>query len=140
MYDLAHPQALERVRCETTRGTVEVEVHPEWSPVGAARFLHLVRSHFYTDLALFRMNLWIVQFGATQRSALPTELRALPAVKDDPPTDCGGRCTKRRLFDGALSFAGGGLNSRTDQVRRRACMRDVKEEHTPLLRGAFYIT
>ena len=40
------------------------QVHPEWSPYGAARFLHLVKNGFYTDIALFRVNAWIVQFGA----------------------------------------------------------------------------
>ena len=38
------------------------------------------------------------------------------SIPDDPPTDCYGRCTKGRLFDGALSFAGGGPNSRDNQL------------------------
>eukprot|EP00959_Pyramimonas_sp_CCMP1952_P299483 6263895-Pyramimonas_sp.AAC.2 len=37
-------------------------------------------------------------------------------IPDDPPTDCGGKCTKGRLFDGALSFAGGGPDSRDNQL------------------------
>jgi hypothetical protein len=44
------------------------------------------------------------------------QFEGLSTIADDPPTDCGGTCTKGRLFDGALSFAGGGKNSRDNQL------------------------
>lgn len=40
------------VSCETTKGTIKVEVHPAWAPVGAARFLELVTSEYLSDVAL----------------------------------------------------------------------------------------
>lgn len=106
------------VHCDTTKGRVEMEVHPEWSPYGAARFLHLVKNGFYTDIALFRVNAWIVQFGAVKIPEVGwrSQFNNMPSIKDDPQTDCGGRCKQGRLFDGALSFAGGGKDSRHAQM------------------------
>lgn len=40
------------VKCSTTKGTIKLEVHPAWAPVGADRFLDLVTSGFFTDVAL----------------------------------------------------------------------------------------
>ena len=40
------------VSCSTTKGTVKLEVHPAWAPIGAERFLQLVSSNFFTDVAL----------------------------------------------------------------------------------------
>mmetsp|Transcript_20295 Transcript_20295/g.64794 ORF Transcript_20295/g.64794 Transcript_20295/m.64794 type:complete len:267 (-) Transcript_20295:3915-4715(-) len=111
------------VRCESTKGPITVEVHPAWAPHGAKRFLDLVEHEYYSDIALFRVNPWIVQFGAVElerpgrwRSMIPDGRHHLPTILDDGPTDCGGRCTPRSLFDGALSYAGGGLDSRSAQI------------------------
>jgi hypothetical protein len=43
-----------RVSCDTTKGPVVIEVHPAWAPLGAARFLELVESDYFSDVALFR--------------------------------------------------------------------------------------
>ncbi len=40
------------VSCSTTKGTIKLEVHPAWAPRGAERFLELVSSDFFTDVAL----------------------------------------------------------------------------------------
>ena len=40
------------VECATTKGTIKIEVHPAWAPLGAARFLELVQAAFFTDVAL----------------------------------------------------------------------------------------
>ena len=42
------------VDCETTTGAVKIEVHPAWSPIGAGRFIELVNSGYFSDVALFR--------------------------------------------------------------------------------------
>jgi peptidyl-prolyl cis-trans isomerase A (cyclophilin A) len=53
-----------RVELDTTKGAVVIEVHPEWAPVGAARFRALVEAHYYDDSRFFRVvpGKW-VQFG-----------------------------------------------------------------------------
>jgi hypothetical protein len=40
------------VSCTTTKGTIKLEVHPAWAPLGAERFLELVSSNFFADVAL----------------------------------------------------------------------------------------
>ena len=40
------------VSCTTTKGSIKLEVHPAWAPIGAARFLELVSTGFLTDVAL----------------------------------------------------------------------------------------
>ena len=91
-----------------------------WAPLGAKRFVDLVRAGFFTDIALFRRNHWIVQFGAVStevsRDARWRKMTRHGNIRDDPDTDCFGRCRKGRLFDGALSYAGGGPNTRAAQM------------------------
>jgi peptidyl-prolyl cis-trans isomerase A (cyclophilin A) len=43
------------VKLETTKGDILIEVHPAWSPHGAAHFRELVEAGFYTDCAFFRV-------------------------------------------------------------------------------------
>lgn len=43
------------VELETTKGKVVLEVHRDWSPKGAERFLDLVKQGFYNDIAFFRV-------------------------------------------------------------------------------------
>ena len=53
-----------RVRLETTKGAVVLEVHPDWAPLGADRFRELVENGFYTDVAFFRvLDGFVAQFG-----------------------------------------------------------------------------
>ena len=40
------------VSCSTTKGSIKLEVHPAWAPIGADRFLELVSGDFFTDVAL----------------------------------------------------------------------------------------
>ena len=42
------------VRCRTTQGDLDLLVHHRWAPLGADRFLRLVRAGFYTQAALYR--------------------------------------------------------------------------------------
>jgi len=44
-----------RVRLETTKGDIVLEVNPSWAPEGARRFRDLVEAGFYNDCAFFRV-------------------------------------------------------------------------------------
>jgi peptidyl-prolyl cis-trans isomerase A (cyclophilin A) len=48
----------------TTKGDFVVEVHRDWSPLGADRFYNLVKNGFFTNTAFFRVVPgFMVQFG-----------------------------------------------------------------------------
>src|SRR5262249_25597125 len=53
-----------RVKLETTKGPILIDVHREWAPNGADRFYHLVRAGYYDDTRFFRVvhGRW-AQFG-----------------------------------------------------------------------------
>ena len=69
---LLHPANLKarapesfKVKFVTTHGEFTVEVHRDWSPLGADRFYNLVKNHFFTDAAFFRyVPGFIVQFAS----------------------------------------------------------------------------
>ena len=42
------------VHCSTTKGGITLEIYREWSPLGADRFIELVRDGFFQDIAFFR--------------------------------------------------------------------------------------
>src|ERR1039458_9362431 len=57
---LLHPANLKakapddfKVKFVTTHGEFTVEVHRDWSPLGADRFYNLVKNKFFTDRAFF---------------------------------------------------------------------------------------
>lgn len=106
----ASPAAADvHVNCETTKGPLEITVKPEWSPLGARRFLELVDDGYFTHLPLFRcIEGFVCQFGA----ALPGPPRKTYAViADDPP-----RAALRAFKPGYLSFAGYGPHSRATHI------------------------
>ena len=45
-----------RVRFETTKGVILIEVHRDWAPHGADRFYNLVRAGYYNDTRFFRVK------------------------------------------------------------------------------------
>lgn len=116
--DDADPQYLSYVSCLTTKGVVEMEIHHLWSPRGADRFLDLIDRGYYSDIGLFRKNRYILQYGAVQhpQTGARKQFSGMKSIKDDPKTDCFGKCKKGELWDGALAFAGGGRDSRGAQV------------------------
>ena len=112
------------VSCTTTQGTVEIDVHHLWAPLGAAHFVDLVERSFYTDVAIFRRNDWIAQLGAQPYSDPRYGALQRSTLRDDPKTNCPQdiaphrlppRCVEGRLWNGALAYAGGGIHSRGSQ-------------------------
>lgn len=100
--------AIYQVLLTTTKGPVKLDVHPEWSPLGAARFGELVESGFYADIAFFRvLDGFVAQFGISGDPAVSKEWRSR-TIKDDPVNASNKR--------GTLSFAMAGPNTRTTQL------------------------
>lgn len=96
------------VTCTTSKGPIAIEVIPEWSPLGAKRFLDLVKDNFYTDIALYRsVDKFLTQFGITDNIDLKHWHHE--RINDDPNLNIG---IKKHY----ISFAGSGPNSRTTQI------------------------
>jgi peptidyl-prolyl cis-trans isomerase A (cyclophilin A) len=106
----AKPQASAeayKVRLDTSKGVVIVEVHPEWAPLGAERFRQLVEAGYYNGARFFRIvPNFVVQFGIAANPAMTKKWdKPFP---DDPVAQ-----TNRT---GTLAFATMGPNTRTTQV------------------------
>ena len=100
------------VLCKTTAGDVYIDVFDRWSPRGARRFLKLLSLNFFDKMALYRaVPHFLVQFGIPATSSL-MKLSAssdLKPIKDDESLNI-------PFDDGTLSFAGNGVNSRTNEL------------------------
>jgi len=96
---------------------VEIECHPEWAPLAAARFKELCTSGFYNNCPFFRvLPGFIAQFGISTN----TELNKQWLYCEEGSMNC-----KQPLPDekrvvpnkkGTLSFASSGKNTRRTQV------------------------
>lgn len=102
------------VICSLKRGdAIRIDVFPEWSPRGAARFLELVRRGFFDGVALTRVvPRFLTQFGV----GTTPEDRALysspgSAIEDDAPSS-----RAPPFAPGMLAYAGSGPNSRTSEM------------------------
>lgn len=97
-----------KVQFETSKGDFVVEVHREWAPLGADRFYQLVKSGFYTDIAIFRVQPeYVVQFGIQNDTVVNHFWDAHP-LKDEP--------VKMSNVKGTLAYARDGAESRTTQL------------------------
>ncbi|MCA8996456.1 MAG: peptidylprolyl isomerase, partial [Planctomycetaceae bacterium] len=97
-----------KVKLETSKGDVVIEVHPDWAPQGAARFKELVESGFYDDARFFRViEGFMVQFGINADPKVSADWR-VKTIPDDKVTKSNTR--------GMITFATSGPNSRTSQV------------------------
>jgi peptidyl-prolyl cis-trans isomerase A (cyclophilin A) len=86
-----------------------IEVIPEWAPLGANRFLELVRDGFYTDIAFFRcVDRFLTQFGISENPKMKHWHNA--NMKDDPNT------LHLPISKHIISYAGGGPNTRSTQL------------------------
>jgi peptidyl-prolyl cis-trans isomerase A (cyclophilin A) len=101
--------AISRVRLETTKGAVVIEVTRAWAPLGADRFVNLVRHGFYDDARIFRIRpkTW-TQFGIAGDPKVAQAWRPM-TFADDPPV---GQSNVR----GTVAFAFAVPNGRATQV------------------------
>ena len=97
------------VRLETTKGLVVIEVIRAWAPLGADRFVNLVRHGYYDDARIFRVRpkTW-VQFGIAGDPKVAQAWRPM-TFPDDPAV---GQPNVR----GTIAFAFAVPNGRTTQV------------------------
>jgi peptidyl-prolyl cis-trans isomerase A (cyclophilin A) len=97
-----------RVRLETTKGPIVIEVHRDWAPHGADRFYELVIGGYYDDTRFFRVvaGRW-AQFGINGEPAVAKAWRERP-IADDP--------RRQSNVRGAVAFAFAVPNGRTTQV------------------------
>lgn len=114
------------VRFDTSKGVIDIEVTRDWSPLGADRFINLVRYGYYDNARFFRVTAgrWI-QFGIAgdPKVAQAWRSRTFP---DDP--------FKQSNVRGTVAFAFAVPNGRTTQVffnmRDNSATHDV-EPFTP---------
>ena len=96
-----------RVRIETTRGAIVLDVHRGWAPIGADRFYNLVRAGFYDNSRFYRVTARFTQFGIAGEPAVAKVWRT-PVLMDDPVRQSNTR--------GRFAFAMTGPNTRTTQI------------------------
>ena len=97
-----------RVRLDTTKGPIVVEVHRDWAPHGADRFYELVTSRYFDDNRFFRVvkGQW-AQFGINGDPSI-ARLWRTRTIADDP--------RRQSNVRGMLTFAFAEPNARTTQV------------------------
>ena len=92
---------------------IEIEVYPEWAPLGAHRFKELVESGFYKDSRFFRvLPGYVAQFGIAADPKLNQKWMFCEKNCRALPDEVRKESNKR----GTLSFASSGKNSRQTQV------------------------
>jgi cyclophilin family peptidyl-prolyl cis-trans isomerase len=96
------------VRLETSKGNIDIEVHPAWAPKGAARFRELVEIGFYNECRFYRVIPdFMAQVGMNGDPALHAKW-SNNTIQDDPVIE------SNQL--GYVTFAKTGLpNSRSTQ-------------------------
>jgi homoserine O-acetyltransferase len=105
---LATAPAQFRVRLDTTKGPIVIEVHRDWAPNGVDRFYELVTSRYFDDTRFFRVvaGRW-AQFGINGDPKVATAWRS-KTIPDDPP--------KQSNVRGTVAFAFAVPNGRTTQI------------------------
>ena len=97
-----------KVRVNTTKGSFVFKAHRSWSPLGVDRLYQLVKSGFYNNNSLFRVQTgYVVQFGISDNKKANDFWDKHP-IRDE-------KVIKGNL-KGTLSFARDGADSRTAQL------------------------
>jgi peptidyl-prolyl cis-trans isomerase A (cyclophilin A) len=97
-----------KVKLETSKGDIVIQVHRDWARRGADRFYNLVKAGYYDDVRFFRVvDDFMVQFGISGDPAVNSVWKDA-TILDDPVRE-----SNRR---GTITFATSGRNSRTSQV------------------------
>jgi len=104
----AQAPAIYKVKLQTSKGDVVMEVTREWAPHGADRFYNLVKNGYYDNARFFRViKDFMVQFGINGDPAV-NQVWQQANIPDDPVLQSNKR--------GMVTFATAGPNTRTTQV------------------------
>ena len=98
-----------KVKFDTTKGSIVVEVHRDWAPLGADRLYNLVKAGFFDGERFYRVvPNFMVQWGFNGEPSV-TAIWANVKLKDDP--------VKQSNKRGYITFANtGGPDSRGTNV------------------------
>jgi cyclophilin family peptidyl-prolyl cis-trans isomerase len=98
-----------KVRLDTSKGAIVIEVHRDWAPKAADRFYQLVTSGYYDDARFFRVvaGRW-AQFGINGDPKVATEWRSKTFPDETTPRHSNVRAT--------VAFAFAVPGGRTTQV------------------------
>jgi peptidyl-prolyl cis-trans isomerase A (cyclophilin A) len=97
-----------KVKLQTSKGDVVIEVTRAWAPNGADRFYNLVKNGFFDGCRFFRViSDFMVQFGINGDPAVNQVWREA-RIPDDPVQESNKR--------GYVTFATAGPNTRTTQI------------------------
>merc|ERR1712079_314064 len=89
--------------------TISILVRPDWSELGAKRFVELVEDKYYDNTALYRaVENFIVQFGLSADTGLREKWR-MQHILGDPSLDI-------PFVKGIVSFAGSRKDTRETQI------------------------
>jgi peptidyl-prolyl cis-trans isomerase A (cyclophilin A) len=96
------------VRFDTSKGVFAIEVERSWAPRAAIRFYNLVKAGYYNDNRFFRvLPDFMAQFGINGDPKLNEIWRGAIIIDD---------VRKQSNERGYISYAAGGVNTRTTQV------------------------
>jgi len=95
-------------RLETTKGVIRIQVHREWSPLGADRFYNLVKGGYYDGVAFHRViDGFMAEFGINGDPWVNAFWRQA-TIQDEPVRTSNSR--------GKVSFSKSEPDTRTVQV------------------------
>ena len=78
------PEAF-KVKFDTSKGVIMLDVHRDWAPKGADRFYNMVRNGFFSNVRFFRViPNFMAQFGVNGNPAVNTAWEKARLL-DDPP-------------------------------------------------------
>jgi cyclophilin family peptidyl-prolyl cis-trans isomerase len=115
-----------RVRLQTTKGDIVIDIRRDLAPLGVDRFHELVRSGYYNDVAFSRViaNKW-AQFGINGDPKVSTAWRTR-TIPDDP-------FKKESNVRGTVAFAFAVPNGRTTQVFINLTDNSVTHDREPFV-------
>src|SRR5262249_15894178 len=97
-----------KVKLETTKGDIVIQVVRDWAPKGADRLYTLVKAGYYDDCRFYRvLPKFVAQVGINGTPATSAKWKEMP-IDDDP--------VKEKNTRGRLTFAKSGPNTRTTNL------------------------